>query len=312
MVMRVGLYDVDSTIPNLALMKLSTFHRQLGDVVEMYAPIMLESYDKIYASTIFHDSDKSYVLPDRMEVGGSAWDLHKNLPLEVEACEPDYSLYGYPHSIGFTMRGCRFRCKFCDVPRKEGRPRPTNTVEQIWTNRDSDFLVLLDNDFFGNVEWADRIAEVRRLNLKINFSQGLNIRIITDEQCKALASIRFTNLHATRGQVYFAWDRFGDERLIDAGIKRVMGAGIKPWRMAFYILIGFDTTPEQDLYRVKKIAALGCDPYAMPYNKRDAYQKRFARWVNHRAIFNTVAWEDYKRTSAVSGDQSVTEEVAGV
>ena len=290
----IGIYDVDSTIPNLALMKISAYHKGRGDEVENYSPLFAAKFDKVYASTIFSASDKSLLDPNRMEIGGSAWDLKKNLPAEIEACSPDYSFYSYPHSLGFTMRGCRFRCKFCDVPEKEGRPKATNTIDEIWTQRESDFVVLLDNDFFGNPEWKERVAEIRKHNLKVCFSQGLNIRIITDEQCVALASVRFWNLHATRRQVYFAWDRFQDEKAIDAGIGRVRAAGIKAWQMAFFVLIGFDTTPEQDLYRVMKIRGLGCDPYAMPYNKRDEYQKRFARWVNHKAIFKSVPWPDYR------------------
>lgn len=205
-----------------------------------------------------------------------------------------FRLYGYEHSLGFLMRGCRFRCAFCDVPKKEGRPQSSNTVAEIWTQKSSNFLVLLDNDFFGNPEWRERISEILKYDLKVCFSQGLNIRIITEEQCAALASVRFWNLHKNRRQVYFAWDRFRDEKLIDEGIARVRAAGIKAWQMAFFILIGFDTTPEQDYYRVMKIRDLGCDPYAMPYNKKDPYQKAFTRWVNHRAIFKSVAWADYR------------------
>jgi hypothetical protein len=297
---RIAIYDVDSKIPNLALMRLSAHHRKRGDAVEAYSPLFKDHYDRIYASTLFNFSDKSLLDPEQMEIGGTGWDLHKSLPPEIENLAPDYSLYDYPHSIGFTMRGCRFNCKFCVVPEKEGRPKANNTISEIWTQRDSDFVVLLDNDFFGNPEWRKRIAEIRRFDLKVNFSQGLNIRIITEEQARALASVRFWNYQQTRRQVYFAWDRFRDERLIDAGIERVKAVGIKPWQMAFYVLIGFDTTPEQDLYRVTKLRDLGCDPYAMPYNKSDLYQQRFARWVNHRAIFNAVPWEDYRESVKAS------------
>lgn len=298
--MKIGLYDVDSTIPNLALMKLSAFHKEQGDTVIPFQQNMrVDAFDKVYASAVFKDSpdddlsDHSYLRP-QMEIGGSGWDLQKNLPAEVERCAPDYSLYNYKHNIGFTMRGCRFRCSFCDVPEKEGRPKATNTIDELWTQRTSNFLVLLDNDFFGNPHWRDRVAEIRRLNLKVCFSQGLNIRIITDEQCAALASVRFWNIKLTRRQVYFAWDRFRDEKLIDAGVERVRAAGIKAWQMAFYILIGYDTTPEQDLHRVMKVKNLGADPFAMPYKKNDPYQKAFARWVNHRAIFKSVKWVDYR------------------
>lgn len=299
--MKIGLYDVDSTIPNLALMKLSAFHKERGDEVLPFLPNMrADAFDRVYASTVFKDqldddlSDHSYLRPAQMEIGGSGWNLQKNLPAEVERCAPDYSFYGYEHNIGFLMRGCRFRCSFCDVPKKEGRPRASNTVDEIWTQRTSNFIVLLDNDFFGNPEWRERIAEIQTHGLQVCFSQGLNIRIITEEQCAALASIRFWNLHRTGRKVYFAWDRFNDEKMIDAGIGRVIAAGIKPWQMAFYVLIGYDTTPEQDHYRVTKLNALGCDPYAMPYRKNDPYQKAFCRWVNHKAIFNSVKWEEYR------------------
>jgi hypothetical protein len=299
--MKIGLYDVDSTIPNLALMKLSAYHKERGaEVLPCVAAMRADAFDKVYASTVFKDlpdddlSDHSYLRPEQMEIGGSGWDLQKNLPPEVERMAPDYSLYGYKHNIGFAMRGCRFRCSFCDVPKKEGRPKASNTIAELWTQRGSNFLVLLDNDFFGNPEWRERIAEIREFNLKVCFSQGLNIRIITEEQCAALASVQFWNLKLSRRQVYFAWDRFRDEKLIDAGIERVKAAGIKAWQMAFFILIGYDTTPEQDYYRVMKIHRLGCDPFAMPYRKNDPYQKAFARWVNHRPIFNSVDWRDYR------------------
>lgn len=292
--MKIGIYDVDSTIPNLALMRLSRFHKENGDNVEMYNPLWLDTYDKIYASTVFNFSDKSLLIPERMEIGGTGFSIKKNLPQEVEDCVPDYTIYGYKHSLGFTMRGCRFVCKFCVVPEKEGRPKSNNTIQEIWTNKKSNFLVLLDNDFFGNPEWQDRIKEIKDYNLKVNFSQGLNIRIITEDQAKALASVNFSTISGKTKSVHFAWDRLKDERLIDDGIERCIKAGIKPYQMSFYVLIGFDSTPEEDYHRVMKLKNYGCDPYVMPYNKKDHYQKSFARWVNHKAIFNSVKWKDYK------------------
>jgi len=292
--MKIALYDVDSRIPNLALMKISEYYKQQGHTVERFEPLWMDSYDKIFASTVFSFSDKPLLDKERMEIGGTGWDVDKSLPPEIEAMKPDYTFYNYKHSIGFTMRGCRFNCKFCVVPKKEGKPKTFNTVEEIWTNRNSDFIVLLDNDFFGNPQWRERIEEIKRHNLKVNFSQGLNIRIITDEQAKALASINFRNINNKSKMVHFAWDRFNDEKLIDAGIERVIKAGVKPYQMTFYVLIGFDTTEEQDLYRVNKLKNLGCNPFVMPFNRADRYQKRFARWVNHKAIFKSVSWDNYK------------------
>ncbi len=293
---KVGLYNVDSraSLPNYALMKISRYHKERGASVEPYLEIHKNHYDKIYASAVFSKSDKSGLDPERMEIGGSAWSIEKRLPQEIDDLEPDYSFFDFPHSIGFTERGCRFNCKdFCIVPKKEGKPKSYRTVEQIWTNRNSDFVILMDDDFFGGPNWREMIDQIRRHDLRVNFSQGLNIRIITEEQCKALASVNFSNLHGTGKQVHFAWDRFKDERLIDAGIQRVMAAGIKPYQMVFYILVGCNTTPEQDMYRIMKIRALGCDPYVMPFNEKDPYQKRLKRWVNARQIFYSVEWKDY-------------------
>lgn len=294
--MRIALFDVDSKIPNLALMKLSRFHKDQGHKVVRYDPLFMSTYDKVYASKVFNFSDSSLLDPDTMEIGGTGWDLKTELPPEIEALQPDYSFYGYPHNLGFTMRGCRFRCKFCVVPEKEGKPQSNNTIGEIWQQRDSDFVVLLDNDFFGNPEWGPRIEEMIGHDLRVCFSQGLNIRIITQEQADALASVKFRNLKGTKKQVYFAWDQFGPgtEKVIDQGIERCITAGLKTWQMAFFVLVGFNTTPEEDMYRVAKLRDLGCDPYVMPYDKADPYQKSFARWVNHKAVFKSVPWADYQ------------------
>jgi hypothetical protein len=306
----IALLDVDSKIPNLALMKISKYHKTLGHRVSWYDPLWKNTYDKIYASTIFKFSDKS-LIDSGMEVGGTGWDYKITLPPEVDICQPDYSLYGYPHNIGFTMRGCRFRCKFCVVPQKEGKPYEENTIDEIWQQRESDFIVLLDNDFFGNPAWQKRVDEIKQFQLTVNFSQGLNIRIITEEQAAALASVKFSNINRTKKQAHFAWDQFGKgtERLIDQGIKLVTDAGIKPSQMAFYVLIGFNTTPEQDLYRVEKLRDYGCDPYAMPFDKSDPYQKKFTRWVNHKAIFKTVPWGDYLSSRRASSRDLETKEI---
>ena len=292
--MKIAIYDVDSKIPNLALMKLSAWHKAQGDDVEHYMPLFREDYDKIYASKIFNFSDSSMLNPERMEIGGTGWDLKKNLPDEIENLIPDYSIYRYPPNIGFTQRGCRLRCSFCVVPEKEGKPYGVNTIEEIWTQRGSDFLILLDNDFFGNPDWLDRAEEILDLKLRINFNQGLNIRNIKEDQAEILSKINFSNISGAFSQVHFAWDDPRHEKLIHKGLKTCFEAGIKPYRMAFYVLIGYHSTPEEDLHRVEVLRGYDVDPFVMPYNKEDPYQRKFARWVNHKAIFNTVPWKDYR------------------
>ena len=259
----------------------------------MFLPLMIEQYDLIYASKIFKGSDGSNLDGSKMIIGGTGYDVSVLLPSDIDSISPDYGLYNYAHSIGFTMRGCRFSCSFCVVPTKEGRPKSVSTIEEIWTNRDSDLLVLLDNDFFGQDEWLSRINEMNKLGLRVNFNQGLNIRLISDEQAKALSSVRFVNRSAKSRQVSFAWDKINDEALVRQGIDRCISAGIKPRQMMFYVLIGYDTTPEEDMHRVMMLHDIGCDPFVMPYNKDDHYQRRFARWVNAKQLFKSVPWENY-------------------
>jgi predicted P-loop ATPase len=232
---------------------------------------------------------------ERMIIGGTGWDMKKTLPDEIENMVPDYSIYNYPHNIGFTMRGCRLKCSFCVVPEKEGKPYGVSTMEEIWTQRESKHVVLLDNDFFGNPAWNERIEEIRELDLQVNFSQGLNIRNIKAEQAAAVASVKFSNMSGKKKQVHFAWDDPRHEKLIHKGIKTCVEAGLKPYQMAFYVLIGYHSTPEEDMHRVEVLRNYGCDPFVMPYNKEDPYQRKFTRWVNHKAIFKTVKWDDYNR-----------------
>ena len=292
-VLLIGLYDIDSKIPNLALMKISAFHKAQGDQVEFYLPLAHDLYDKVYASKIFDFSDGSYLRED-MSIGGTGFDLNKTLPHEIDQIDPDYKLYEYEHNIGFAMRGCRFKCEFCVVPRKEGRARSESSISKIWTQRKSNFLMLLDNDFFGNPNWSECVEEINKYRLRVNFSQGLNIRIISEKQARALASIDFRDKSNNMPRITFAWDNIQDEKSIMRGFKRVTDAGIKPYQIQFYVLIGFDSTQEEDLHRVMRIRELGADPYVMPFNKRDLYQSRFARWVNHRAIFKSVPWNEYR------------------
>ncbi len=308
--LNVALYDVDATavLPNFALAKLARFHLERGDRVSAYDPgfpLAKSTYDKIYASKIFDFSDGAHLDPAHMEIGGSGWDgalgpHAKKLSPEIDALAPHYGLYPwFKHNMGYAMRGCRFRCDFCSVPTREGHAQAYARVRDLLV-QDSDFLILLDNDFFGNPQWHERIAEIRALDLKVCFSQGLNIRIITEEQCRALASVRFTNLRDTRRQLYFAWDRFRDGRLILRGIERVKTAGIKPWQMSFYVLIGHDTTPDEDMHRVRALHDQGVDIYVMPKDRRDDYQQSFQRWVNghisnHRRLDSFVPFNEYRR-----------------
>lgn len=294
---KIGIVQIDGKLPNLALMKISAYHQNLGDTVEWYQGNIFESqYKKIYASKLFSFSEMPELPIEKTIIGGTGIDFRNVLPKEIENTAINYSLYPEcNYHLGFSMKGCRFACKFCCVPLKEGKPYNYNSIDELLINPiGENRLMLLDNDFFGGQNWKGNLLRIIELKLKVCFVQGLNIRIITSEQAELLAQCNFYNSKFKQKYLTFAWDKFNDQKLINNGIQTCINAGIKHTQMQFFILIGFDTTHEQNYYRVMKLKEMGCRPYVMPYNKSDRYQQRFTRWVNHRAIFHSVKWEDYK------------------
>lgn len=294
--MKIGLVQVDGKLPNVALMQICSYHEQKGDHVEWWhGPLWNHEYDQIYASKIFNFSELPN-LPDNALIGGTGIDFYNRLPEEIEKSKPSYTLYPEcNYHVGFSMKGCRFACKFCCVPKKEGRPWHNSGIDDLLLNPNGgDRLMLLDNDFFGSPKWKEDLDRIAELNLKVCFVQGLNIRIITPEQAELLAQVRYYNSKFKKRYLTFAWDKYKDKSIVMKGIEICNEAGIPTKRMQFFVLIGFDTTPEQDLERVTTLRDLGAMPFVMPYDKKDEYQSKFARWVNHRWVFNTVEWKDYK------------------
>ena len=287
--MRIGLIDVDSKYPNLALMKLSAYHKQKGDYIEFYNPFW--EYDIVYASKVF-DFTPDYPHPVRAHKfykGGSGYDLITTLPVEIEHIYPDYELYGVDYAMGFTTRGCIRQCPFCIVPKKEGYIRAVADIYEFWNGQEK--IRLLDNNLTAHHEHFIKILnQLIKEKVKVDFNQGLDIRLIDDEKAKLLAQVRLWK------QIHFAWDLMGIEKAVRRGIEILKRNGVHLRKLMFYVLIGFNTTPEEDLYRVETLRGLGVDPFVMPYNKFDPYQRNFARWVNHKAIFKSVSWQEYKKS----------------
>lgn len=293
--MKIGVAQLDGKIPNLAIMKIAGYHERMGHEVSWYDGLLFaDAYDKIYMSKLF-DFTPLPQMPPNAVIGGTGIDWLNRLPDEIEAATPSYSLYpDCTYHLGFTMKGCRFACKFCCVPKKEGRPKNYNNVDEILINPNGgNRLMLLDNDFFGG-NWRANLERIIELQLRACFVQGLNIRLITDEQASMLSHCNYVNSKFNQRYVTFAWDRYADGKIVKAGIERCVRAGIPAERMQFFVLIGFDTSHEQNMERVTTLRELGAMPFVMPYNKFDPYQKAFARWVNQRAVFKSCSWEDYK------------------
>ncbi len=272
----IGIYT-DSIIANIPLMKIARYYKD----VSWYMPLMHNQFDKIYYSKIFNFTsviDRQ----DEMIVGGTGHDIKLKLPAEIEKCQPDYGIYpDCDYSLQYFSRGCIRKCKFCVVPEKEGKIHP---VEAMELNPKGKYIRILDNNFFANPLWKDSIKCLKEINQPCSFD-GIDIRIFNDEQGKALQEIKIHKM------IHIAWDD-AKENLIDK--IKLMTKYIKAYRIMVYVLIGFDSNKDEDYYRVKKIDELGCKPFVMPYNKKNKYQMKFARWVNCKAIFNTADWKDYK------------------
>lgn len=270
-------------------------------------------WDRVYASAVF---DRTRPLADRVKtiypnaiIGGSGYDLRLTLA-DVgipEDTAPDYSDFDpWKPSIGFAMRGCPRRCGFCRVPEKEGRQRSVSTVSSIWRGDPwPKRVMLLDNNFFANPEWRERVEEIVAHKFQVSLSQGIDLRSLTEEQAEAIVRIRPRTFDFLTFRIYAAWDSTKDEAQVFRGLERLKVAGWKPINVLVYILVGFDgTTPEDWLYRANKLNEFGARPYPMPFT-RDPAVLGFVRWISF-GQFRRVSWDDFAR-AGYQGDLSNSE-----
>lgn len=288
--MLVAINPVDSLIPNLVSMKQSAYYKSLGHKVKRYEPLFdnIEKPDLILESKIFDFTEGETFYPEGAEVvkGGLANDIKSELAPEIENCCPDYEILGCKYAMGFTSRGCIRKCKFCKVPEKEGNIRVVTDIYNFW--RGQTHLKLLDNNLTALPDHFELICkQLTKEKVYVDFNQGLDIRLINVDMAKLLSKVKLWK------QIHFAFDNVGSESVVRQGIEILTTNGIAKYKLMFYVLIGFDSTPEEDLHRVELLRSLKIDPFVMPYNKSDIYQRRFARWVNHKAVFKSAKWEDY-------------------
>lgn len=287
-------------------MRIAAHHRALGDEIEFRwtGNPQRELWDNpgaVYASAIFEKTAPAVAkllseFPSAV-VGGTGVDVSTTLEsIGITTVAQDYSLYPrWTQSIGFTQRGCRLRCPFCVVPRKEGKMRSEKTISDIWRGGDwPRHLLLLDNDFFGQEHWRSRIDELRTGNFKVSFNQGINARFLTDEAAAAIASIDYRDDSMTAKRIYTAWDNRRDEERLISGLQRLVDHGVKPDHIMVYMLIGYwpGETTEDRLYRQRKLREFGCRPYPMPF-VRTRELTGFQRWVVG-AYDKRIPWEDWE------------------
>lgn len=290
--MRVGLIDVDGhNFPNLPLMKLSAWHKQRGDTVEWYSGFD-GYYDLVYKSKVFDfTADETVELnAGRVVRGGTGYGMENELPYEVEHIYPDYELY--PHltqdtAYGFLTRGCPRGCPFCIVSEKEGKAaRQTAYLSEFWRGQKN--IKLLDPNLLACKKWKFLLEELIRSKAWVDFTQGLDIRLMTEETAQMLNRVKTKMIH-------FAWDNY--EFKTYELLKRFRSSfKIDGRRLRVYVLTNFNTTQEQDLERIYKLRELDYDPYVMIYDKEHAGKtaRQMQRWVNNKFIFRACGrFEDY-------------------
>lgn len=292
--MKIGLYDADShNWPNLCLMKLSAHHKSLGDDVEMWSPE--GQYDLVYKSRVFTDaySKDTQVIPNAAQVicGGTGYGPGPDLPDAVEHTRPDYSLYPQFQgtAYGFLTRGCPRNCGFCIVSGKEGRrSRQVADLSEFWDGQRE--IKLLDPNLLACPDHERLILQLADSRAWVDFTQGLDIRLITPDNAALLNQVRTKMIH-------FAWDDPNVDLTPD--FRRFLElTSIHDFRrLRVYVLVNYNSTHEQDLYRVDTLRAMGYDPYVMIYDRPSALPitRQLARWVNNKRIFRVVPnFADYE------------------
>ena len=309
---RIGLIDVDGTgrFPNIALMKLSAYHKRIGDVVEWYDPLFSGHFNIVYLSKVFSFTP-DYEFPidaDEIIKGGSGYCIslengketfdeskNTNLPYEIEHIYPDYSIYPeltQDTAFGFLTRGCPRGCDFCIVGKKEGRCSvKVADLSEFWNGQRK--IVLCDPNILACKDWRELLQQLIDSGAEIDFNQGLDIRLMTEEKARLLNQIKIKEIH-------FAWDRYQDKETILPKLKlfaSITKHSPHAHKAIVYTIVNFDTTIEQDLERIYTSRNLGYWPYIMIYDKEHCQRvyKNMQRWVNNRFIFaKCKRFEDYK------------------
>ncbi|HEC87926.1 MAG TPA: hypothetical protein ENI52_01260 [Thermoplasmata archaeon] len=278
--MKVLIINIDSKIPNLALKKIEKYHLLRGNDVYWDYPLMVNIVDKIYVSAIYSwnkNKAKEYECYPIAEIGGPGFDISKKLPPKIDNIKLRIN-------IGFTTRGCIRKCPFCIVPLKEGKLKREDHISDIWDGK-SDTIELLDNNWLADKEWFFENSNFlikHKIKLKEN---GMDLRLVDEDIADQLSKIKWAK------QPHWAWDNLQDESIVESKIKLLKKCGVR--KGMIYILTGFNTTFQEDIYRRNKIIGWGYDCFVMIYNKKkDRLLQQFARW-NNRYFFKNITFEEY-------------------
>lgn len=271
--MKVLLMDLDISnrrraFPNLALMKLSAFHKARGDQVGLNFPLIKP--DVTYASCVFSWNSKwAEGLPEGTKLGGSGIKIKSKLPQEIEHTKPDYSLYpNIDFSVGFASRGCVRKCPWCIVPQKEGLIKPNARIYEFWDRRHTKVL-LLDNNLLAAPNWEQTMSDILAEGIEVDFNQGLDIRLLNEKKVNYLKAIKARQLR-------FSFDSMESEKAVRNGIDMMIGSGIRSRKLCFYVLVGYNRD-ETAIERLKILHEYNVDIFPMVYIGEDGIKPRGAK-----------------------------------
>jgi hypothetical protein len=237
--MKILLIDIDSTISNLALKKVEKFYIDKGDEVIWNYPFAKYEADKIYVSCIFPENKGlCYEWEGIAEIGGTGYDIKKTLPEEIENVKPKIN-------YGFTTRGCPRRCFFCFVPMKEGNIRVIGDIYDLWDGMSKE-LIIMDNNILALPEHFFKIAgQLKKEKLKVDFNQGLDHRLVTDEIAKELLSLNH------KKEIRFAFDDIAYKKTVLKALEILRRNGMKDWKTRWYVYVSEKDTYETAFERLE-------------------------------------------------------------
>lgn len=275
-------------------MKLSSYHKAKGDRVEFYDPLFSQEQDIVYIAKVF-DWTKDYQYEIRAKEiikGGIGYglDADNKLSEDIENIYPDYDLYNVKNvAYGFLTRGCPRNCSFCNVSQHQGFiSHKVADLDNFWKGQSK--IVLLDPNILACKDWEELLTQLVRSDAKVDFSQGLDIRVMTEKKVNLINKLNIEMIH-------FAWDNY-EEHTYDQLKKYRDMLNYDERRLRVYVLTNFNTTKEQDLDRIYRLRQLKYDPYVMIYDKKHANKttKQMQRWVNNKFIWRSCDnFEQYKK-----------------
>ena len=297
--MNVAILAVDSKYPNLALMKISAYHKSVGDSVEWYNPF--DRYDRLYMSKVFaFTPDYDYYINNvsgEIIRGGTGYDIHSSLPEEIDIMQPDYSIYptiDSRTSYGFLTRGCPNRCRWCVVPQKEGNIRPYMDIDDITMNGIRSYVVLMDNNVLASSYGLSQIEKIVYRKYHVDFNHALDARLVSDDIARLLAKVKWIK------RIRFGCDTLAQIAECERATALIDKYGYKG-EYFFYCILLDDFN--ESFNRVNHWRSKGRRflPHAQPY--RDVnnphqiipqWQKDLAGWVDKKWIFRTCEFPDFE------------------